>query len=450
MSRLPIRVRLTMVFAAAAAVVLAGAGWFVYQHVATDLANNLDQSLRSRAQDLSALVLRGGSLRATASPLVERGESFAELVAADGRVLDSTAPIGHKLLLTRTELPRARRTPTFANRSSLPGLDEPARLLAVPLGRDVLIAGATRENRAETLSSLREAFLIGGPIALLLVSLGAYFLAGAALRPIETMRRRAKEISTSSLDERLPVPAARDEVARLGATLNEMLARIEDGLARERGFLADASHELRTPLGLLRSELELALRHERSAEELRESLTSAAQESDRLTRIAEDLLLLARSEDGRLPLRREPTDVVDLVDGVAARFRAQAEREGREITVDVDSAPVFSADRLRLEQALGNLVDNALRHGRGAITVTAGTRDGTVELHVLDEGSGFPPAFLDSAFESFSRASESRSRDGSGLGLAIVDTVARSHGGQAGAKNRAQGGADVWISLPSG
>ena len=141
---------------------------------------------------------------------------------------------------------------------------------------------------------------IGGPVALLLASLAGYVLAGAALRPIEAMRRRAQEISTASLDERLPVPAARDEVARLGETLNAMLARIEDGLARERRFVADASHELRTPLALLKTELELALRRARSPEELQAAIESAAGETDRLARMADDLLLLARSDQGQL------------------------------------------------------------------------------------------------------------------------------------------------------
>ncbi|MDQ2982847.1 MAG: ATP-binding protein [Actinomycetota bacterium] len=452
MSRLPIRLRLTLVFALATAVVLFGAGVLVYQHVASDLSSSLNQSLRSRAQDLTALVEHGGSLRGTRSPLIERGESFAELVSRDGRVLDSTPPIGSRRLLGRAELRQARSKPTFIDRDSVPGLNERARLLAVPAERNgehfVLVVGASLENRAETLRSLVDAFLIGGPLTLLLVSVGAYFLAGAALRPIEAMRSRAREISTASLDERLPVPTARDEVARLGETLNEMLARIEDGLARERRFVADASHELRTPLALLKSELELALRRGRSPDELQAAIRSAASETNRLERIAEDLLLLARSEQGTLPVRREPTDVTDVLESVAGRFAARAESEGRSLSVHAGGAPVVAADRLRLEQALGNLVDNALRHGSGSVRLTAASLDGSLELHVLDEGAGFPDAFLPTAFDRFSRGDESRSGGGSGLGLAIVETVARAHEGSAHAANRDPGGADVWIVLP--
>jgi two-component system OmpR family sensor kinase len=447
MSRLPIRLRLTLVFALAMAVVLAGAGWFVYARVADDLAKALDQELRSRGQDVSALVAQGGSLRKGGVALIERGESFAELTDRNGVVLDATPPIGTTLLLSRDELAAARDGRIFVNRSSVPGLDEPARMLALPVSRGVLVVGGTRENRAETLNSLRTAFFIGGPLALLLASLAGYVLAGAALRPIEAMRRRADEISTSSLDDRLPVPPADDEVARLGETLNAMLARIESGLERERRFVADASHELRTPLALLRTELELALRKSRTADELEQAVRSATAEADRLGRIADDLLLLARSEDGRLPLRLEPVDVDDLVESVAERFRPRADVEHRSLHIGADSVAVVVADRVRLEQALGNMVDNALAHGAGDVRIAAVSHDRTVELHVADDGPGFPAEFLGRAFERFSRADDARSRGGSGLGLAIVDTVARAHRGTAQARNRSGRGADVWMTL---
>ena len=444
MRRLPIRVRLTLVFTLAMAIVLAAAAWFLYLRVGSELAAGIDQSLQSRAQDVGALVGDGGSLRGTGSPLIEPGESFAELLGADGRVLDASDSIGGTALLSEAEVARARRGPVFLNRPSAHGLDEPARLLAVPIRQGVLVVGVTRENRAETLRSLRGAFFVGGPIALLLAALAGYAIAGAALRPMEEMRRRAREISTSSLDERLPVPAGGDEVARLGETLNRMLARIEDGLARERRFVSDASHELRTPLALLKTELELALRGGRSAKELQAAIESAAAETDRLARIVDDLLLLARSEQGHLHLQREPVDPDGLLHTVARRFA-----QNGEIAVEPGREPQFSADRLRLEQAVGNLVDNALRHGGRDVVLTAVRRNGSVELHVLDDGVGFPPAFLDHAFERFTRADEARGGDGTGLGLAIVETVARAHGGSAHAENREGGGADVWISLPA-
>ena len=451
MNRLPIRLRLTLVFALTMAVVLLLAGWLVYARVSTDLDNALDEQLRSRAQDVSALVRRDGSLKSTRGTLIERGETFAELLNMSGSVVDATNTVGQTSLLPPREFALALRGPIFIDRNSVPGVDESARMLALPVQRGqsrlVLVVGATRANRTETLLSLRDAFLIGGPLALILASLAGYGLAGAALRPIEAMRRRAADISASSLDDRLPVPASSDEVSRLGETLNEMLTRISDGLARERRFVADASHELRTPLALLKTELELALRRARSTDELEAAIRSAAEDTERLSRIADDLLLLARAEQGRVPLRREPVDVSDVLETVAGRFQPRAQSERRDLSVTTDDDPlVVSADRVLLEQALANMVDNAFTHGAGRVTLMSEQRNGSAELHVLDDGTGFPADFLDRAFERFSRGQKPQA-DGTGLGLAIVQTIADAHEGYARAANANGGGADVWITL---
>jgi heavy metal sensor kinase len=449
-NRLPIRLRLTLVFTLTMAVVLLLAGWLVYARVSHNLDNALDEQLRSRAQDVSALVRRDGSLKSTHGTLIERGETFAELLSPSGSVIDATSPVGRTRLVP-PELASALRAPVFIDRSSVPGLDEPARMLALPIERGktrlVLVVGATRANKTETLLGLRNAFLIGGPLALILASLAGYGIAGAALRPIEAMRRRAADISASSLDDRLPVSASHDEVSRLGETLNEMLTRIGAGVARERRFVADASHELRTPLALLKTELELALRRSRSTEELEAALRAAAEDTERLSRIADDLLLLARAERGRVPLRREPVDVADVLETVAGRFQSRADLEQRELSVRTDDDPlVISADRVLLEQALGNLVDNAFTHGSGGVWLKSVQRNGAVEFHVLDEGSGFPPDFLDHAFERFSRAQRTTA-EGSGLGLAIVETIAEAHDGSAGAANGPGSRTDVWLAL---
>ena len=188
-----------------------------------------------------------------------------------------------------------------------------------------------------------------------------------------------------------------------------MLARLESALERERRFVADASHELRTPLAMLRAELDLALRRERTREELDRAVRSAAEETERLSRLAEDLLVLARAEAHELPVRRERVSAVELVDGIAERFRPRADDAGRAIETVVEHGLVLDVDRLRAEQAVGNLLDNALRHGQGQIVVEArrGAND-TVELHVRDAGPGFPPEFADRAFEPFSRGDAAR------------------------------------------
>lgn len=442
MTRVPIRVRVAAAFALAMAVVLAATCWFVYSRVSSHLDGSLNQDLRLRAQDLSALVRHGGSLAAAGGGhLVEPGESYAELLDRRGRVLDATPLLGRTALLTPQQVQRALRREIQAELPSVPGLDERSRLLAGPVDGRVLAVGATLSNNSETLASLRDVLLVAGPVALVLASLAGYLLAGLSLRPVERMRRRAATISGENIESRLPVPRTHDEIERLGQTLNEMLGRIEEVLRRERTFVADAGHELRTPLTLLRTELELALRQGSSAEELREAIRSASAEVDRLTQLADGLLLIARTDQGTLQLRPERIEAGLLLRGVAERF---GWRDERGLDVAVPDGLVLRGDRLRLEQALGNLVDNALRHGAGRVELVAVPVDGTVELHVRDEGAGVPAEFAERAFDRFARPDGARPAAGSGLGLSIVQAVAEAHGGSAHVA-----GADVWISLPA-
>jgi two-component system OmpR family sensor kinase len=453
-NRIPIRLRVAAAFAISMAVVLTGIGGFLYARLGSNLAAAHDRQLRLRAQDLTALIQEGNStLSGAESPgFVERGESYAELVGADGRVVDSTPPLGRTALLDAEQLAAARRGVTFVDLPSSPGLDERSRLLATPVERDgerlVLVVGATMEDRAETLRSLRTLLLIALPAALALATAAGYFLAGLALRPVESMRRRAEAISAETPGERLPVPTTHDELERLGRTLNDMLARLESALERERDFVADAGHELRTPLALLRTELELALRQGESLEELRNALRSSSQEADRISQLAEDLLLIASSDRGRLDLRLEDVDVDDLLGSVVSRFDWRASESARSLAAEPAPGVRIRCDSLRLEQALSNLVDNALRYGEGPVHLLSKCLDGGVELHVADEGPGFPPDFLERAFERFSRADPARSPGGAGLGLSIVKAIAEAHGGQAGAVNSPSGGADAWVSLP--
>ena len=455
MSRLPIRVRVTAAFALALAAVLAGSGWFLYTRLDSHLAAALDRELQVRAQDLSNVVRNpSASLESDSTGrFVEPGESYAQLVDPNGRVVQATRPLGSAPLLAAAELRAARRGRIYRNRSSVPGLDEGSRLLATPVSRAgrrfVLVVGATRQDNVETLAAFRDELLVAGPIALLLASLAGYLLAGLSLRQVESMRRRAAAISADTPGERLPVPPTGDELERLGATLNEMLDRLQTALERERGFVADAGHELRTPLALLRTELELALRHAESREDLRKAVRSSLQEVDRLTQLAAGLLLIAGSDRNGPALRVERLEPAELLTAVVSRFEWRADATERSIGSHVDPGVELTGDRLRLEQALANMVENALRHGRGDVLVAATQSNGTVALHVTDAGPGFPAPFLEHAFERFSRDDRSRSSSGTGLGLAIVKAIAEAHGGTAHATNRPGGGADVWLDLPT-
>jgi heavy metal sensor kinase len=445
MSRIPIRIRLTLAFVLALGVVLAGLGAVVYTRFEKSLDDNTDQALRSRATDIAAVIERSGPrIGGPGARFVESEESFAQILDEQGRVVDGSSFADSRPLLNADEVARAREGSLTLSRDGAVDEDDPARLFAVPVDDYVLLVGQDVEDNEESLATLRLLLLVGLPIALVLASLAGYAVAAAALRPVEAMRRKAAGISEDRPGERLPLPPADDEIHRLGETLNAMLARLETALERERGFVADASHELRTPLAALKTELELALRRDRTEDELRAALRSASEETDRLSRLADDLLVLARSDRGTLSLRTERISARALLDGAARPFRAA----GREIRVDVPDGLELNGDRLRLEQAVGNLVANAARHGDGTVTVSARKRDGAIELHVEDEGEGLPPGFAERAFERFTQADEARAGGGAGLGLAIVAAIARAHGGRAGFSPRKRG-TDVWIALPA-
>ena len=302
---------------------------------------------------------------------------------------------------------------------------------------------ASLDQRDRTLDRLVHEFVIGGLAALLLAVVAGYALAVGALRPVEAMRRRAAAITARTPGSRLPVPRAKDDLSRLAQTLNDMLARLAAALEHERRFVDDASHELRTPLSLLRTEVEIALRQPRSQAELEQALRSVAEETERLSQLAEDLLLIARSDNGELPIRREHVSAEELMSTVARRFALRALDHDGSVSVEAAPGTMLDADGVRVEQALGNLVENALMHGSGDVSLTARIQGDGVELAVSDEGTGFPPDFAEQAFDRFSRADEARSQGGSGLGLAIVDLITRAHGGRAELRNREGGGAEV-------
>jgi two-component system, OmpR family, sensor kinase len=182
---------------------------------------------------------------------------------------------------------------------------------------------------------------------------------------------------------------------------------------------------------VIKTEVEGALRAGEHDPQVREALVAAVEECDRLAQLAEDLLVVARTGEGELPMHPAPLDVPELLERVRSRFAARADERGRAIRVDTDDSAVAHGDELRLGQALGNLVDNALRYGEGEVVLRSRRSNGTLELEVSDSGTGFAPDFADSAFERFTRGDRARGRDGTGLGLSIVRTIAEAHGGGA-------------------
>jgi len=449
---IPIRLRLALGFATVMAVVLAAIGLYIYDRIDSDLDARIDRELAARLAGVVAIVRDDGDdLGDPVQDPLGRvdAEGIVQVLGRGGEVADAT----DEALLGSPLLSRGQLADLLHGTRGHIDIESPAGRLRVTAERTVddrvryvAIVGASLAEHDEALASLRRLLLIGGPIALVLASLAAYLVATAALRPVEAMRRRASEIGSDDPGRRLPVGPAEDEIASLGRTLNEMLARLEAAIERERRLVADAGHELRTPLTILKAEIELALADARDEERLRGALRSGGEEVDRLSRLADDLLSLARADDGRLPLRRERVAIEPLARKVAA---ARSISPGdRPVTVDAPVGLRVEADPQRLEQALSNLVDNAIRHGAGEVAISARRAGERVEVSVADAGPGFSAELLERATQRFARAADPGTR-GAGLGLAIAESIAVAHGGAITVANRDRGGAVVTLSLPA-
>jgi signal transduction histidine kinase len=440
--RLRIRTRLTLVFAALSALVVGIAAAALVIGFRAELARTVEDGLRTR------LVSFAADPTAAVDAAAGAEDSFAQYVDPDGTLVTSSG-------LTEPLLPAAitaeLRGARFFDREVRTAEEEvPARLLASPVaGGGVLVLGVDLEDQQDAIARLTALVAVGGPILIAALALLGWLLAGAALRPVERLRAEASALSLAEPSRRLPVPETGDELQRLAETLNGMLDRVYEALERERRLVDEASHELRTPLGVVQAELDLALREPRSREELEAALRSITQETERLRRLTEDLLVLARSDRGRIPVHRADVDLSEILERVAREFADRASRAGVEIRVT--GAPVRARlDGDRVRQAVENLVANAIRHADrgGIVEVTAVREADALRIVVRDPGPGFAEDVLDRAFEPFARADGDRANDGAGLGLAIVRAVAEAHGGSATARNLDGGGAEVSIEVP--
>jgi two-component system OmpR family sensor kinase len=444
-SRAPsLRARLTLAFAAGMMVVSVGVGAFIYTQVRRDLRDEVDLGLRGRAQALVASAALDHGLSSTSGHYADNDESFAQLLSADGTVLESTRSVRSRALVGGGVLGRSR--PVFVDRTP-PGL-EPARLLVVPAtvhgNRAYLVVGATMSDTREALTRLLELLAIAFPAALVVSSLIGWLLAGAALRPVRRMSAEAAAVTAVQPNRRLHVPGSDPALALLAETVNSTFDRLQQALLRERAFVDNASHELRTPLTILKAEVDTALSAPRSEDQLRAALESASAEIRYLIRIAEGLLVVARANDGQLPVERSPIALADLVDGCIAAFAAQGSVAGVELVARAEAA-VVSIDPTRARQALDNLLANAIRHTPrgGRVTVTATTAGERAVVAVSDQGTGFGDDVLARAFQPFNRGADNP--DGVGLGLALVRAIAEAHGGGATAERLPSGGARVTI-----
>ncbi|HEV7205334.1 MAG TPA: ATP-binding protein [Jatrophihabitans sp.] len=470
-----IRLRLALVFVVATLAMLGLSEFVFVRSLESNLERDLNTTLEARASTIIATVegrsLTSTDVRRAPIRLNPINGVVAQLVDVHGIVLDSTRATRIDRLVSPSVAAVAQRKPVFVDEDvHLSASDETdadagstvaMRVYARRAGSsDIIVAVGIARTEVDTAAGrARQQLVIFGSVVLVLSGLGAWLLIRAALRPVERMRREAANLHERNAGAGVRVPDTRDEIARLGHTLNRLLARLQQAVAREREFVADAGHELRTPLTVLKGELELARRPGRTREQLAETIEVAAQETDRLVRLTDDLLRIGRSRETDAPAHAS-FDVAAVVRSAARALTPTAAAQRVTIVVPAEATEVSAdGDAEAIRQAVDNLLSNAIRHSPPAssITVEVDDDDADVRIAVSDEGPGFPQAFLPVAFERFSRADEARGRDaeagpdqpvGSGLGLAIVRSIMTAHHGTASIGTRADGRTEVVLRWP--
>lgn len=451
-----LRLRLALVVAALVAVVVAGASVAFALSMSAGTRATLEHSLQRRARrvdaQLAAHLLPVVASAARPAPSVD--QSTVQIIASSGRLVYTTAAAGSTPLVSGLMLARARRRPVWLQLRR-PGWGSAHLVLAGPAGAgtaDVVVVGGSVDQVTDTAHRVDLILEIAGPLVVVASAGGAWLLAGSALRPVERLRAQVQALSTGDPRGRLAQPGTRDELAALADTFNDLLDRLCGSLDRQRQFVAAASHELRTPLAALGAELEMAGRGAPGTVDLVEVTDRLARRVAELMRVADGLLTLTQADEGAALLHIEPRPLEPLVAASLAGYQAVAERKGVTMVLDADPSVVAPVDATQFRQVVENLVDNAIRYSPNGAHVDVGLRHvaSAAVLDVRDHGPGFPAEFLPRAFERFSRADPSRSRQegGAGLGLAIVWTIVAAHGGTVTLRNTPDRGALATVSLP--
>jgi signal transduction histidine kinase len=434
-----LRIRVSAVAALAVLLVLsvASAGLVLAQRDA--LTEVLDEAVDRQADELEARLDAGRSVDGAGLS----DDLVVEVVDADGTRLAASRELEGDLL-AGAQVPEGESPVTV----DLPALEEDVRVVVRDVdGISVRVAGSLDDVHDGT-AALTRSLLIVVPLSTAVLAVIVWWAVGRTLRPVEAMRARVDAISGAHLDQRVPEPRTADEIGRLARTMNAMLARLEESAERQRRFVGDASHELRSPLTRMRTELEVDRAHPETADPAG-TADSVLAEIEGMQHLVDDLLLLARGDAGALPpADRGPVDVQEVVDDLVDAWRERGERR-----IDARSGGVVQVrgDRGQLERAVGNLLDNAVRHAarRVVVTVDPGV-DGAVELSVHDDGPGVPPADRERVFERFTRLDDARSAGdgGAGLGLAIARDIAERHGGSLVLDPTVEAGARFVLRLP--
>ncbi|WP_232329354.1 sensor histidine kinase [Nocardia violaceofusca] len=427
-------------------VLLVAAGamvWLLHR----SLIDELDGAAQARAAEI-AETLEHDPARVRELTRAEDGRiAAAQVVAPDGTVIWGFDD-PHGILATPPA--GARRA---AGLSASPGYDEDLRVASrvaeTPSGRYQVLVAVDTESVERAVARVGALLAVGAPIVVLAAAAATYLLVGRSLRSVEAIRERVARIGATELSERVPVPAPRDEIARLAETMNDMLARVEAGHRAQRRFVGDASHELRSPLATVTAALELA-RHRPEIVDAELIDGTLLPEAERMRRLIDDLLTLAAADEQGLELRTGDVDLDDIAQSAAAAARLRGER-----TVETDIRPTrIVGDPERLARALRNIVDNALAHARSRIVIAVAENSepgaSAARIVVDDDGPGIPAADRMRVFDRFVRleADRSRTTGGSGLGLAIVAEIVAAHGGAVHVAESPWGGARFVVELP--
>jgi two-component system OmpR family sensor kinase len=457
---LSIRAKLTLWYLGIAALVLGAFAVAIYLYLSWGLLNTIDASLRNHAERIAQAVGHPSALEEPRQPgVLMLAPQFVSVLDRDGKVTDQIRDAeDHEVPINEQALQRAARNwqPEFGDASlsatehvriiTWPARDEDGELFYVVVGQS--LRDVERAQR-----QLMLLLGIANPAALLLAGLGGLWLANKALSPVDKLTRAAERIGRGNLNERVEEPRSGDEIGRLAATFNEMIGRLEQAFERERRFTADASHELKTPLAVLRGDIEVALRRQRTPAEYQRVLKSSLEEIARLTKLTEDLLTLARSDAGQSALDLEPVRLDMLAAGSRAYVSSLAESAGVELTYEVPVSPVVVVgDGKRLQQLLVNLLDNAIKYTPpgGSVRLSLSVDDSSALIEVSDTGRGIPDWALPHIFERFYRQTDARDSrvDGFGLGLAISKWIVDAHGGTITVESREGHGSRFTVRLP--
>ncbi len=471
---LSLRIKLTLYYLAILSAVLLLFSVAIYTYISRGLLNTIDESLGFQVKKIEQL-----------RTAVNAGEDVTEMLAGGGEAEEVYLQLSIHVMQVIDETGFiAEQWPDSESKTIPVDLEKLLKLeigkpdfstVKLPSGEDLRVATLRASAHLETSGTYfirlgqslvalqvarRRLVLVLGvaiPLVLLLGSVGGLLLANQALRPVDRITRAAEQIGAGDLTERVPIPAKMDEIGRLAATFNHMISRLQAAFERQRQFTSDASHELRTPLAVMRGEIEITLRRDRPAEEYRRVLTSNLEEIIRLSRLVEDLLMLARADSGRVELRRESVDLNALCQQMVEYITPLALQRQQallyEPQVQPDAAVVVTADLQRIKQLLLNLLDNAIKYTdpQRSITLRLMIQNGHAVIKLTDTGRGIPPDDLPHIFERFFRRSGStsdRSASGFGLGLSIVKWIVDSHGGMIEATSELGKGTTFIVKLP--